>query len=87
MSIIRMATIPGNIYPVTRTTPVVRTPNEARRSREPRSLRRSNVAWWSTLLTEAYPVIGLVLITGYLAWILLLGEQTLPWAGDIAPAE
>lgn len=87
MSILRIATIPGNIYPAQRTAPVVRTPNEARRLRKPRALRRPKVPWWSTLLTEAYPALGLILIVGYLAWILILGEHTLPWAGEIAPAE
>lgn len=87
MSIMRMATIPANICPAPRTAPLVRTPSQARRLEKPRSPRRPKVAWWSILLTEAYPAIGLMLIVGYLAWILLLGEHTLPWAGNIAPAE
>jgi hypothetical protein len=87
MSIIRMATLPGKIYPAQRTRPSVRMPGEAMRVRKPRARGRIDAFGWRTWLTEAYPAIGLALIVGYLVWVLVLGESALPWAGDLSSAE
>ena len=86
MSIIRMATIPGNLYPAQRTRSV-RLPGEAGRVRKPRARRRVDAFGWRTVLADAYPAIGLMLIAGYLLWTLVLGEYTLPWVGEFSPAE
>jgi hypothetical protein len=87
MSIIRMAAIPGNIYPAQRTIHSMRKPGETGRVRKPRGRRYGDVFGWQTFLTEAYPVIGLALIVGYLVWVLFLGELALPWVGELSPAE
>jgi hypothetical protein len=86
MSIIRMAAIPGNLFPAQHTRSV-RQPGEAGRLRNARARRRLDAFGWRTLLAEAYPAIGLILIVGYLLWILVLGECALPWVGEWSPAE
>jgi hypothetical protein len=87
MSIIRMATIPGNVLPAQRHVRTVRKPGEASRVRRPRVGRRSDAFGWRTVVAEAYPAIGLTLIVGYLLWVLFLGEYALPWVGELSPAE
>jgi len=39
------------------------------------------------LLAEAYPAIGLMLIVGYLLWVLAFGEGAVTWSGGFSPAE
>jgi hypothetical protein len=73
MSIVRMAALPGTIHPTQRKTSGVSKPAMS--------------CAWQTLLTEAYPVIGLLLIVSYVTWVVLMGDTTLPWVGDLAHAE
>lgn len=87
MSIIRMTTLPGNISPAQLTRRSVRMPGEAGRVRKPGARRGVDAFGWRTVLADAYPAIGLLLIAGYLLWTLVLGEYTLPWVGEFSLAE
>jgi hypothetical protein len=87
MSIIRMASIPGNVYPAQRGARSVRKPGDAARVRRSRTGRHGDVFAWRSLVGDAYAAIGLTLIVGYLLWVFFLGEYTLPWVGEISPAE
>lgn len=83
MSIIRMAAIPGSVLRGRRQVRSVPRPREA----APVHRSRRRVFGWPTVVAEAYPVIGLTLIVGYLLWVLVLGEHALPWVGELSPAE
>lgn len=73
MSIVRLATIPGSVCPSEHSASRVRKPIQS--------------FGWQTLLRDAYPVIGLVLIVSYLAWVVVLGDSSLPWVGELASVE
>lgn len=87
MSILRMATLPSNAYPVQGAARRVRRPDEAARMHRLKKSRRAATAWWQTLLAEAYPAIGLGLIVGYLLWALVFGEGAVTWSGGLTSAK
>jgi hypothetical protein len=82
---LRMAAIPHSIYPTRRTVDSTRNSGEAFRV-QPTIRRRSDAFGWQALLAEAYPIIGLMLISAYLLSALWLGDA-MPWVGDLSPAE
>ncbi len=90
MSIVKGATIPGYIVPEHRTLPRGRAFYGARRAmrlenRSSATRRRS--LEWQALVSEAYPVIGLALIVGYVLWTLLAGDFLLDWSGPMPTTE
>jgi hypothetical protein len=87
MSIVRMAMIPGYVDPAQSVLPPVRRSGGAARTRRPKAVGRRSRFDWQTLLAESYAAIGLVLIVGYVLWVLFIGEHTLPWAGEVSPTE
>ena len=86
MSIVRMATLPSNVYPAQRAARRVR-PGAATRVQRPKLSRRAASSWWQSLLADAYPAIGLALIVGYLLWAFVFGETNITWSGGLTPAE
>jgi hypothetical protein len=87
MSIIRMAAIPGSVFPAQRGARTIRKPGDVARVRRPRARRRADAFGWRTVVSEAYPAIGLTLIVGYLLWVLVLGDYAWPWIGELSAAE
>ena len=87
MSIVRMAMIPGHVYPAHRTLRRRRTRESTSRLRKSASLGRQNRFEWRTLLAEAYPVMGLALIVAYVLWALLAGDYALDWSGPSPTTE
>lgn len=83
MPLINLAAIPATIHP----TQVMVNTSEACQVQRPQVRRGGNMLGWQSLLADAYPAISLTLIVGYLMWTLFLGEPTLPWIGDVSPAE
>jgi hypothetical protein len=82
-TIIRIASLPANIYPTERTVDAT----EACVFTRKETRHRARQWAWRSLVADAYPMIGLMLIAGYLAWVMVLGESTLPWVGDLAAAD
>lgn len=87
MSIVRMAMIPGYVYPTQSVLRPARKTGGANHLRQPRVTGRQNRFDWRRLVVEAYPVIGLAVIVGYVLWVLFLGAHTLPWNAELLPAE
>ncbi|HVX10107.1 MAG TPA: hypothetical protein VHC22_02790 [Pirellulales bacterium] len=90
MSIVKGATIPGYIGSDHRTLPRTRVSHGARRvtRSENRSSAIRERRWeWQTLVSEAYPVVGLVLIVSYVLWTLVAGDVLVDWPGPVPATE
>jgi hypothetical protein len=82
-----MASLPAYVYPAQRTVRRARNSEGTSRLRKPASAGRQNRFDWQTLLAEAYPVIGLVLIIAYVLWAIFAGEYALDWSGPSPATE